>query len=233
MNKNYCCCGLAVVAVILIYLINNSDQTEGWTNWLGRLFGYGQGVQSYSPMDPKASYPNNCMTCKPYGFKHLPYYYFKKFGKNFPAKYRSCNKTGCSTTRHNGYNAKANPEWRDVSGIYPSKTPTKGEVDLDYYHNPYAYCMKNPDSYPCPNYWAKKSDLLADPNAKSRRLAKRPTQCMYVPGLKKGVNPQVKTYCHKGNKHEKSDCCVNDNSAYMPIKPGHADHALCGYVRRG
>lgn len=236
LKKNYCCYGLIVVAAILIYLIETSkDVEEGMTssdswNWLRNLFRKAtlSGRPDDQPLSHPASYPNRHMTCKPFGYQHLPYYYFKHFGKNFPEKYRSCDKYRCQTKRFNGYNAKPDPEWKDVDGLYPTKTDAKGEIAPDYYHDPYSYCKKNPGAYPCPNFWVKDSELVG-----AERLAKHPTENMRIPKLKKGVHPQVKTYCKNNNYNESSGCAVNDNSAFMPIYPGTEDHALCGYVKRG
>jgi len=220
---------LLLIALFLIYLIHR-EESEGWTNWISNLLGLTKlRANSAIPEPTYGKYNHNCMTCKPYGYQHLPYYYFKEFGKNFPNKYRSCNNYRCKTKKLNGYTAKGNAEWRNVDGIYPVRTDVKSQVDEKYYNDPHGYCQRNPDKYPCPNFWVKNSEL-----AGAQRIAKHPTQCMFVPGLKKGVKPQVKTPCNlKSNKLQLSNCNVNDTDAKLIVLPGTADHALCRYARRG
>jgi len=171
---------LITIALVLIYLINTTN-VEGWQGWVSNIWDK-TSLTGNNPQDANvlAKYPNRCLTCTPYGYNHLPYFYFRSFEKNMPRKYRSCNNYRCRNKKYNGKTAKGylNPEshkwW---------KTPAHS-VSMEYYNDPQGYCLKNPTHYPCPNHWVKDSKLVGN-----KRFSSYATENYNWPKMKNRVLP--------------------------------------------
>lgn len=210
--------GLIILALVLIYLISTSPVKEGWYEWVSDFWNKTNltGFDEYSHgREHGAPYQNNCLTCTPFGFDSPAFHYFQNYERDFKKQYKDCTKYQCSTPKQNELTAAPVKDHANRS----AKTDAHS-ISTSYYHDPAAYCKRHPDHYPCPNFWIKNSELVG-----AKRAATKPS--MMIPSMKKGIEPQARTYCKNGNVNELAECDVNDNQRMLILYPDTEDHGLC------
>lgn len=179
-----------------------------------------------------APYRNLCLTKNNTGYHSPAYTWWQNRDDTIKKEYQHCQPNWIGSTQQR---CNVKPLGTSSFKNYPApRGPSKTKahsIATEYYHNPVAYCKKNPTSYPCPNFW------IEDPQ-NAQRGPNYPTENMRIPALKDTIEPQVLTSddpnnsCYTGLKVNPSEftlagSAVNDNTRMLILHPDREDHGLC------
>jgi hypothetical protein len=191
---------ILIIAICILLALQPNIQSilEHLSGGLGGLPGW----DSWSPN--LHSYDSGALTSKPYGFpaSQGAYNYWKDRPKSWAVEHSDKRIKGNMDTVRSNRITDGNSE--------PSPTDSHS-VSLEYYHDPVGYCKRNPDRYPCPNYWIPKKEKTGFKGNKSFV-----SDDMYVPGMISGV------------KAPPSALEPTDGGHIRLIDPDREDHGLCG-----
>lgn len=189
---------LVTIALVLVvaYVLAKGNIFEHMSqgNW------FSPPVPGWSGEKDLHSYDSGALTRKPYGFPahQGACKYWKDRPKSWAVEYSEARVKGdIDTVRSNSKQCTAAP------------TETHS-VSLDYYHDPVGYCTRNPDRYPCPNYWLRKDRQDRD----FRGYKSFESDQMYIPKMISGV---------KSPKPE-----PEDGGHYRVVERHREDHGKCG-----
>ena len=134
---------------------------EGWFDWLTNIWDTIRlgGIMDSIPMikmtqSKPASYTNECLTKRPYGFPNPTYQYWKSLDQSYASLHRNISFQNQTNQSIHGIPNEPSPSvGSPTTTTHIVNKQRRREVPLDYYHDAYRYCQKNPNQYPCPNHW--------------------------------------------------------------------------------
>jgi len=199
---------------------NTPGLTESslYTSKLPRSLNFSGRAQDnfYSSESTPTHFNPPCLTKKPYGNAMATYNYWKYLPNLLEAQYVDCDKYMCANHHNNGYTALPSSEPSSAC-----ETLACDMVNQDYYNSSEDYCRKHPHSYPCPNWWMKNPEQIADLSRPGCGIKKLPKKIQVKSKVPRKANPWG--FCLS----EESDCQINDGKGYLMISRGREDQALC------
>lgn len=162
-------------------------------------------------------FTNLCLTKNNSGYNSPAYTWWQDRDTTIVKEYKHCHPNWIASTQQNcSGNKQPLPQIEEHTRDL-GKT-SANSIDLDYYHNPKAYCKANPNKYPCPNHWIETA-------GDAKRSGDFPTENMRIPSLQRPVIPQVPTPQEgDDNLFTLSLDDVKDNKKMSIIHPWREDH---------
>lgn len=187
---------MILAALVILFLLTKGNILERMSsgNW------FGPALPGWDGKNEPHGYDSGALTRKPYGFpEHQGVCkYWKDRPKSWAVEYSEARVKGnIDTVRSNAKHCTAAP------------TETHS-VSLDYYHDPVGYCTRNPDHYPCPNYWLRKDQ----PNKDFRGYKSFESDQMHIPKMMSGVKAPAPE--------------PEDGGHYRVVERHREDHGRCG-----